>query len=258
MKKFCVFFLLLQLIHGKGLYGEGNGTYAMDALLKTYVHEGMVNNIRLNLVDYTAWKTDKKYSDVLDQIETTDSTLLDGDEAKAFWINAYNVLAIKMVLDHYPVDSIKDARSFFSPVWDKKVFEIRGKPITLGDIEHTILRPMGDPRIHFAIVCASVSCPDLRTGIYTAEQLDVQLDEQTKKFLTNTKKGFQRDKDSIRVSSIFKWYKEDFEVQGGVKEFLKKYVSEADRAKIDDNTTINYLPYDWSLNDILRDEKIVE
>lgn len=105
----------------------------------------------------------------------------------AFYINSYNILALKMVVDHWPLKSIKDIGSLFRPVWGKVAGTISGKLVSLDDIENDIIRPMGEPRIHLAIVCASVSCPDLRTEPYTAKKLDSQLDEQVRLFLNNNK-----------------------------------------------------------------------
>ncbi|MGH8557393.1 MAG: DUF547 domain-containing protein [Methylococcales bacterium] len=104
-------------------------------------------------------------------------------------MNSYNILAIKMVLDHWPVESIKDAGGLLNPVWNQRAGEIGGEPVTLGQIEHKILRPMGEPRIHFAIVCASVSCPNLYNQPYTAARLNTQLDEQVRGFSGNEEEG---------------------------------------------------------------------
>ena len=158
-----------------------------------------------------------------------------------------------MVQDNYPVKSIKDAGSFFSPVWKKTAGVVGGKDITLDDIEHGILRKMGEPRIHIAIVCASVSCPDLRTEVYTEKKLNAQLDDQMKGLLANSGKGLQidRQKGKIYISSIFKWFKEDFESRGGVVTFITPYSPERDRKYLQGkNYKVAYLDYDWDLNAI--------
>jgi Protein of unknown function, DUF547 len=165
------------------------------------------------------------------------------EEKQAFYINAYNILALKMVADHWPAESIKDSGSLLSPVWDKPAGELGGKPGTLGELEHKILRPMGEPRIHLAIVCASVSCPDLRNEPYTAAQLNKQLDEQARNFLANPAKGLKIEKDALHVSQIFDWFEQDFAASGDVKGFIKKYKPDAPDLKIKAN-----LPYDWAVN----------
>ena len=155
------------------------------------------------------------------------------------------MLALKMVIEHYPLGSIKDIGSFFNPVWDRPAGKINGKTVSLGDIEHKILRPMGEPRIHLAIVCASVSCPDLRNEPYTAASLNTQLDEQARSFLNNENKGLRVSKKNIQISKIFNWFEEDFKQTGGVEAFIRRYRPNLADLSIDAN-----IPYDWSLNGI--------
>lgn len=223
-----------------------------DALLKDHVRFGVVEQISVNLVAYNQWSRDPRYKKCIDILQQTDVSSLQGDEVKAFWINAYNVLAVKMVLDHYPVNSIKDVGSFFKPVWDRPVIRLRGRPYSLGEIEHKILRPMGDPRIHFAIVCASLSCPDIRPEAFDPARLDEQLDDQAQRFLSNRSKGLQIKGDTIYISAIFKWFEDDFTDKQGVIAFIEKYAPE--NMKTGQDRKIKYLPYDWSLNDLKRQE----
>ncbi len=174
------------------------------------------------------------------------------EEKLAFWINAYNIMAVKMVLDHYPLKSIKDVAGLFSSVWKLNVGTVGGKARTLNEIEHDILRKMGEPRIHVAIVCASLSCPDIRPEAYTSERLHEQLDDQMKAFLANPQKGLQVEETNQRLylSSIFKWFAEDFEAKGGVRPFLAKYVPERVSAYLKmDTFRLSYLDYNWNLNE---------
>ncbi|MGR9037784.1 MAG: DUF547 domain-containing protein, partial [Gammaproteobacteria bacterium] len=157
----------------------------------------------------------------------------------------YNILALKTVIDHWPVDSIKDAGSLLSPVWGKPAGSIDGKTVSLDDIENNILRPMGEPRIHFAIVCASVSCPDLRSTPYTASTLNAQLDEQVHEFLANADKGLRIGKTSIRVSKIFDWFEKDFKTVGGVEAFIRRYRSDLPQLPFKAD-----IDYDWDVNGI--------
>jgi len=210
--------------------------------------------VRFSAVNYPALKMDPRYIQLIADLKKySPDTLMSKKEKLAFWINLYNIFAIKMVQDHYPVKSIKDAGSFFNPVWDKSVGVVGGKTISLSEIEHEILRKMGEPRIHVAIVCASISCPDLRKEVYTAENLDAQLDDQVKRFLENRGKGLRIDRaeGKIWLSSIFKWFKEDFDSSGGVVEFVIKHVSERDGIFLKGkNFKISYLNYDWRLNSL--------
>jgi hypothetical protein len=223
-----------------------------DALLKKYVGPTTIAGVRLAGVDYPGIEKDPAYSKLIADLKSfSPATLKTPEEKMAFWINVYNVMAVKMVVDHYPVDSIKDAGGLFGSVWKKKVGVVGGKEVTLNDIEHEILRKMGDPRIHVAIVCASVSCPDLRMEAYTADRLDAQLDDQFKQFLANRGKGLQVDtgKGRVTLSKIFDWFEEDFEPKGGVLPFLSRYAPEKDRSFLKKgNVDVSYLDYNWDLN----------
>lgn len=209
------------------------------------IQSGQKHGIRVTLVDYAALKQNRQLDKVYRQISTFPVDKLNGNKEKlAFYINSYNILAIKMVLDHWPLTSIKDVGSFFSPVWGKQAGIVAGQTVSLDDVENKILRPMADPRIHLAIVCASVSCPDLRNEPYTATKLDQQLDNQAMIFLYNDKKGLSLTKGTIRLSKIFKWFKQDFETVGGVEAFIRNY-----RPDLPLNADINPdIDYDWSIN----------
>lgn len=223
-----------------------------DGLLKKYVGPTTIDGVRLAGVNYAGIKKDPAYGKLIADLKSfSPATLKTLQEKMTFWINTYNVMAVKMVVDHYPVDSIKDAGSLFESVWKKKVGVVGGKEVTLNDIEHETLRKMGDPRIHVAIVCASVSCPDLRNEAYTADKLDAQLDDQFRKFLENRGKGLQVDRGKKRVtlSKIFDWFEDDFKPKGGVLPFLARYAPEKDRAFLKKRgVDVSYLDYNWDLN----------
>ena len=225
-----------------------------DGLLKKYVGAKTINGVTLHAVDYKKLGKNPAYKKLVKDLENVNlSTVKTKDEKLAFWINVYNIMAAKMVLDNYPVKSIKDAGSLFTAVWKKPVGVVAGKESTLNEIEHEILRKMGEPRIHVAIVCASVSCPDLRKEAYTAEKLSEQLDDQMTMFLANPKKGLTVDdkKGYVYVSSIFKWFKEDFDAKGGVRTFIAPYSPKPLQAAVkNDKLTVYYLDYDWGLNEL--------
>jgi hypothetical protein len=214
-------------------------------LLGEHVHPGVKRGVALNTVNYAELKKSGEVDRVAAQLAAFPmEKLASRDEKLAFYINAYNVLAIKMVLDHWPLESIKDVGSFISPVWKKPAGQLGGKTVTLDELEHRILRPMGEPRIHFAIVCASISCPDLRVEPYTAKRLDAQLEDQTRKFLGNPAKGVKVEEGNVRVSQIFDWFKKDFDKLGGVEAFVRRYRQDVpEKLPVKANT-----PYDWSLN----------
>lgn len=169
------------------------------------------------------------------------------DEQLAYWINVYNAFTVKLIIDHYPVSSIKDIKRgipFINSVWEMDFFEIGGKPFNLSQVEHQILRKEFDePRIHFAIVCASKSCPQLLNEAYKAEKLDEQLTSQTRLFLNDTAKNVITEK-SMKISPIFKWFKKDFTKNGSLQEFISDFVE----VSISSSTKIEYTNYNWTLN----------
>lgn len=218
-----------------------------SSLLKDYVIAGEKKGITTNLVDYRAIADDPRYLQTLEALASYNPEDLSGDDKKTFYINAYNLMALKMVIDHKPKKSIKDVGSWFSPVWQKPVGIINQKTVTLDEIEHKILRKLGDPRIHFAIVCASLSCPDLLAEAYETERLDKQLDHQARTFLSNTSKGMKIKGNKIYLSKIFSWFEEDFVgTESGDKAVLK-YVAQfyIEAGRFDNYKTLDY---NWRLN----------
>jgi hypothetical protein len=161
-------------------------------------------------------------------------------EIKAYWINAYNAFTVQLVLDNYPIKSIKD----ISEPWGQMFFKIGGKSMSLERIEHEILRPMGDPRIHFAIVCASESCPKLLNYAYESETLNDQLDQAAKEFINDASKN-SLTASEITISKIFKWFKSDFPKGDAFISYLNSYSV----VKLFPETKINYQNYNWSLNE---------
>lgn len=171
------------------------------------------------------------------------------DEQLAYWLNAYNAFTVKLIMDHYPVKSIKDIKNgvpFVNTVWDIKFIKIEGQEYDLNNIEHGIIRKYYDePRIHFACNCASISCPRLRNEAYQASKLDAQLTDQAKYFLTNEVKN-KIDPQNPKVSKLFTWYSGDFKKGGkSVIDFINQY----SEVKINENAELEYLDYNWSLNE---------
>ncbi len=171
------------------------------------------------------------------------------EERLAYWINAYNAFTVKLIVDHYPVESIKDIRRgipFINTVWDIKFIEIEEMVYDLNNIEHGIIRErFEEPRIHFAVNCASVSCPRLRNEAYTAEKLDAQLTDQAYYFLSNPIKN-KISPGEVALSKLFFWYKGDFTKEGSVLEFVDRYTE----VQISANAKKSNLPYNWQLNEL--------
>lgn len=205
-------------------------------------------------VDYPGLREDPDWKGVLRSVRACDPSKLATREQKlAFWINAYNIFALDLVAKHWPVESIKDIGSFLFPVWDRTAGQIFGETYTLDQIEHEKLRALGDPRIHAAIVCASISCPSLAREPYTAAAIDAQLDAAFARFVANPDKGFRLDRaaNTIWLSSIFKWFAEDFEKQGGVLAVIARHLGDSDRAWLQTNgagAKLAYMDYDWRVN----------
>lgn len=217
-----------------------------STLLAENIKTAEKSGITTSLVDYQAFSKDPRFAGILEKLASYDTSSLKGKEKLAFYINAYNALAIKLVTNHKPKKSIRDIGTWFSPVWQKPAGVINGKTISLDTIEHKILRKLGEPRIHFAIVCASLSCPDLRTEAYSAKTLDTQLDQQARSFMNNKQKGLKIKKEKIYISKIFDWFIEDFspdKSEQDVLSFISKYNIEAGRFSKYDT-----LEYNWKLN----------
>lgn len=169
------------------------------------------------------------------------------EEKLAYWLNAYNAFTIKLIVDHYPVASIKDIKKgipFINSVWDIEFFEIGGEKMDLNKIEHSILRKeFNEPRIHFAIVCASKSCPKLLNEAYEPEKIMTQLTRQTEDFINDSSKN-EIEVNEIRISAIFKWFKEDFTENKTIQEFIRPYSNH----HFISPAKVKYLNYDWGLN----------
>ncbi|KAA1243896.1 DUF547 domain-containing protein [Aquimarina sp. RZ0] len=163
------------------------------------------------------------------------------EEKLAYWINAYNAYTIKLIIDNYPINSIKDIKD----PWDKKFFKIDGVLYSLNELEHKILRKLNDPRIHFAINCASFSCPVVWNRAFTARNVDKALDTQTRNFINDPLRNTITN-EVVEVSKIFSWFKKDFKIGGGdAKSFINKY----SEIKIDKQPKKGYKKYNWSLNE---------
>lgn len=158
-----------------------------------------------------------------------------------YYINLYNAATVKLILDNYPLTSITDIKK----PWDKKWIKYGGEFISLGEIEHKILRKMNEPRIHFALNCASFSCPKLLNEAYTEDKLDQQLDMAAKEFINDPSRNIISE-NKVQLSKIFKWYKKDFENNGSLISYLNQYL----KSSISPDTNIEYIKYNWSLNEI--------
>jgi hypothetical protein len=222
-----------------------------DELLQRYVDD-------LGRVNYRRWKAEgadvlRVWLESLADVDLADFT--DADARLALWLNAYNAIAISQVLEVYPIASIRP-KVLGIPNWlsfldffTRSNSIIGGKKYSLNQIEHAILRPeFAEPRIHFALVCASVGCPLLRRGAYFPESVRTQLEADASRFIHNPDKvRYDAQKKTLYLSKIFKWYEEDFvKAAGSVAEYVGGYLGS--EAAVGDGWAIVFLPYDWNLN----------
>ncbi|MGA1226094.1 MAG: DUF547 domain-containing protein [Tamlana sp.] len=196
-------------------------------------------------VNYKTFKTEHKklldyiyFLSLMHKNDTFES--LPKDEKLAFWINAYNTMTIDLILRHYPVKSIKDIKN----PWEQWYWKLGDKWYNLNEIEHNILRKMDEPRIHFAIVCASVSCPKLQNKAFTSENLESQLTNATKEFLNDSNRN-SISENVLELSKIFHWFAKDFKQNNSVIDFINQYSD----IKISENAKIKFKDYNWALNE---------
>lgn len=216
-----------------------------DTLLKKHVNPA-------GMVDYEGFIRDQvQLENYLEIVSSNppDPESWTLEEQISYWINAYNAFTIKLIVDNYPIKSIQDLhQAIYIPgvntVWHKEFFEIGGQKSSLDEIEHKVLRKkFKEPRIHFAINCASFSCPPLRNEAFTAERLDHQLDEQAVNFINDPQRN-RLKKSEIKISPIFNWFARDFTREGSRIDYFNQYAN----MQIDADAKIDYLEYDWSLN----------
>lgn len=217
---------------------------AWDSLLQKYVSdEGRVNYQGI-LADSTSLN---RYLSLLGENHPNRSW--SEDEQLAYWINAYNAFTVQLIVRNYPVESIKDLGGAIYKVntaWDIKFVQIGDRTYDLNNIEHDIIRAnFEEPRIHFAVNCASVSCPKLSNKAYTAAQLDEQLTAAAKGFVNNPSKN-TLSATGAELSRIFKWFKGDF-TDGGLS--LVEFINQFAETKLSEDTAIDYREYDWNLNE---------
>ncbi len=190
----------------------------------------------------------------IDQLAETAVSTLARPEQFAFWVNLYNALTVKVVLDAYPVDTIRDID--ISPgllsngPWGKELVKVEGEDLSLDDIEHRILRPIWrDPRMHYVVNCASIGCPNLPEAALTAETVEAELDAASRAFV-NHPRAVRVEQDGLRVSSIYHWFKEDFGGDdAGVIAHLRRYADGPLAEAMGDVRSISGHGYDWALND---------
>ena len=206
-----------------------------DIILKTYVDDqGNVDYKNLH-------SCTPKISTYLEQLaKNSPTSSWSKNEKLAFYINLYNAGTVQLILENYPLKSIKE----ITRPWDKGWIKVNKQILSLGDIEHKILRRMQEPRIHFAINCASYSCPKLENEAFIASKIELQLERATKNFINDPKRN-KISSSGAQLSRIFKWFKKDFTTKGSLLNFINTYT----HTELSKETDINYLDYNWNLNE---------
>lgn len=246
--------LFLVAAAGPASAALDEATAAWDTLTGRYVVDD-------RWIDYAAWHASADdmaaLSAVVDAFETIDPSTLDRDDRLAFWINVYNAVTVELVLEHYPLDSIKDidGGGLLGSPWKLERVTIGGRALTLDQIEHDIIRgEFDDPRIHFAVNCASVGCPPLAARAYVGDRLDEQLDAATRRAVDDPTwvdlsgcTGSYGD-GVIHLTKIFEWYRDDFGGEDGVRAFLARHRPDDALRLRNTNCALRSMDYDWTLN----------
>lgn len=216
-----------------------------DGLVKKHVSPTGIVNYKGFIADSVSLN---KYLDML-SAGAPDPKKWSKNDQIAFWINAYNAYTVKLIIRNYPLKGIKEIGGripFINSTWDIKFFSIGGTEMDLNNIEHGILRKdFEEPRIHFAVNCASVSCPKLRNEAYVGSRLDAQLNDQAKAFLADKGKNNIKNANEAKLSKLFKWFKGDFTKNGDLISFINKYST----VKLNKDANLDFLDYDWNLNE---------
>lgn len=245
MKKLS--FVLITLLLSTGTMSqEGISHKSFDALLQKYVDEA-------GLVNYKGLKAERvKLKSYLSLLEANPpKASWTRDQKLAYWINAYNAFTLELILEHHPINSIKDIGAtikipFVNTPWDIKFINIGDEEYDLNNIEHGIIRKEFDePRIHFALVCAAVSCPKLQNRAYEPQKLDQQLTNAATEFLADPAKNEFKNSNQATLSKIFNWYGGDFKNNSTLIEYINQYSP----TKLSKGAEIDWKDYDWALNE---------
>jgi hypothetical protein len=244
-------FLISVFVVIRPVAGAAAGTFDhsdFDRTLKAYVDDK-------GLIDYNGIAQEARFDRYMESLKTAKVEDLSNDGQLAFWINAYNAVTIAKVIKWKPEKSVRE--TFIPGVWTSTRFyttrehTVAGRLMSPDDIEHEILRKnFNDPRIHFAIICASTGCPPQPRFAYTEENVQAMLEEETREYL-NSERGtrIDRAKNTLYLSKIFEWFGDDFiKKSGSVINFIKPYVDAEVRAFMEQDPEISYLHYDWALN----------
>lgn len=239
-------------------YNEASELVIDHSLWQDFLTQYLVSNhpSRINRVDYARGVSSQTtiLSDYLKEMQRISIFKYNQSEQKAYWINLYNALTVKVILDHYPVESIRDIDIspgwFSNGPWDAKLFSLNEKKLSLNDIEHRILRPIWqDNRIHYAVNCASLGCPNLLETAYTGQNTEKLLERATIDYINHKRGVAFIDQDTVQVSSIYKWYEDDFgDSEEDLIRYLQTYLTPNRREQLKGFKGDIAYDYNWNLN----------
>ncbi len=252
MKLLRIFIVIIAILYLSVPNGEAeefdHSHTAYDKLLQDSVKDGLVN--------YKAIKVDSEvlngYLDTLGKVDESTFNKWPKNERLTYLINLYNAATIKLIVDNYPVKSIRDINKEGEGPWKLDVVNLLGKKVSLDALEHEVIRNnYNEPRIHFALVCAAYGCPKLPNWAFVPSKLEQQLHARTKLYLSDKSINYiDEGNKTIYLSSIFNWFSDDFiKTHGTVLDFVKKYLPTGDANKLSSDYPIKFTEYDWSLND---------
>ncbi len=226
---------------------------AWDRILERYVVPDESGINRFNYRGVTP-EDQKALDSYLGRLQKLKVSGLARRQQLAYWINLYNAKTVHIVLNHYPVTSIRKihlGRFLKRGPWKARVLKVEDKPLSLNDIEHRILRPIWrDPRIHYALNCASLGCPNLQRESFTAENSEALLNRGAKAYVNHPRGVAFKEDGSLRLSSVYNWFRSDFGAsQAAVIEHLKQYAEPALKQRLGNARVVSEYDYDWSLND---------
>ena len=230
-----------------GTKAEAINHDAFDKLLATYA---IAADDGVNRIDYKNIKAKAapELKDYVKSLEAIKITEYPRDEQFAYWVNLYNAATLQAIVDNYPLESIKDIGLLGQGPWKDKFLNVEGKALSLDDIEHGILRPIWkDVRIHYAVNCASIGCPNLALKAYRANMLEAMLDDAARAYI-NHPRGFASIDGQLVASNIFEWYQSDWGSEADVLAHARKYATGDTAALLKSAKSIDAYDYDWSLN----------
>lgn len=248
---------LSGILHADNSFDDSHAQWT--ALLEKHVQ--WIDQGTASEVDYPGFQTDQAafegYLAELSAVSPQQYQQWSAEQRLAFLINAYNAFTVQLILEHYPLESIKEIGGLFSNAWQQAFIALLGQTLSLDDIEHGMIRQPGvfdDPRIHFAVNCASISCPALRNEAFVASRLDAQLEDGQQRFLRDRSRNrYDPERKRFMVSKIFKWYGKDFAKRwGSVESYLQQHASvlarPADLERAQQTDKVDFAFYDWNLN----------